>query len=147
MSTTYDDIFESFLRICGYDYSEIPKTDNERYSMIQSAIKEYNSLVYDYEGKLRKDLMGDNISETLSFISEPNSILTNQEFKLIIHIMCKFFLEFKFTEFSSVWGTFTKETGIKDYKAQTTARLDTIGFHESRIDQILYDTAEVGDYY
>ena len=41
-TTTYNELYETFLLNCGYDFDELPQTDEMRYMMIKNACRRYN---------------------------------------------------------------------------------------------------------
>ena len=38
-TTTYNELYETFLLNCGYDFDELPQTDEMRYMMIRNACR------------------------------------------------------------------------------------------------------------
>lgn len=133
MNTSYDEIWETFLQVCGYDSSEVPQTDARRYILIQNGIRLYNQKAEKYEGRLQGDVKGDNTFEML------NKILTSTELMILANIMSSLFAKNKYTEFSSTWGVFAKESGFKDYKAQCSAREYNIKQFDDEVDRLIED--------
>ena len=47
-TTTYNELYETFLLNCGYDFDELPQTDEMRYMMIRNACRIYNQQAKKY---------------------------------------------------------------------------------------------------
>lgn len=133
MNTSYDEIWECFLENCGYDYSEIPQTDERRYSMIKNAISYYNQKAKKYEGRITGNIICDDIMETLN--KKINSIELLIMANILGYILCKN----KLVEFTSVYGTFAKEMGFKDYKAQLDGRQMEVKRYEDEVSRLIED--------
>lgn len=133
MYTSYNEIWETFLQICGYDSSEIPQTDARRYILIQNGIKLYNQKANKYENRIQSNLIGDNVLEQV------NKKLSDVEILILANIIASVITKNKYTEFTSVWGVFAKETGFKDYRVQCQAREYTIQMFENEVDRLIED--------
>lgn len=133
MNTSYDEIWECFLENCGYDYSEIPQTDERRYSMIKNAINYYNQKAKKYEGRIVGGLVPDDMMEQL------NKKINSTELLIIANILGYIICKNKLVEFTSVYGTFAKEMGFKDYKAQVEGRQVEVARFESEISRLIED--------
>lgn len=133
MNTQYDDIWESFLENCGYDRSEMPKLDELRYSMIKNATRLYNQKAKKYENRIQGEIECDDYMETL------NKKLSDTELLIFTYILATVFLKNKYTEFTSIYGVFAKETGMKDYKAQCDARQYVIEMYDNKATQLIED--------
>lgn len=119
MNTTYDDIWEKFLSECGYIFNEIPKNEKIIKNMINNAVTKYNQLAIKYE-TFNGGLVCDNNEETVSLK------MSDLELSILANIIAYNFAKFKFTEFTSLYNVVAKDLGIKDYKAQCSARNQTI---------------------
>lgn len=139
MNTQYDEIWESFLENCGYDRSEIPSIDELRYSMIKNAIRLYNQQAKKYENRIQGDIKCDEYMESL------NVSLTNDELLIFTYILATVFLKNKYAEFTSIYGVFAKETGMKDYKAQCDARQYVIEMYQNKATQLIEDQIDSFD--
>lgn len=133
MNTSYDEIWECFLENCSYDYSEIPQTEEKIYLMIKNAINYYNQKAKKYEGRIQGDLICDDIMETL------NKKLNSIEVLIIANILGYVLCKNKLVEFTSVYGTYAKEMGFKDYKAQIEGRQVEVKRYEDEINRLIYD--------
>lgn len=133
MNTSYDEIWETFLQVCGYDSSEVPQTNALRYILIKNAIRLYNQKAKKYEGRIQKDIISNDDFEEL------NKQLTSTEILIVANILSGLFARNKYTEFASVWGVFAKEASFKDYKAQCSAREYTIAQFENEVDRLIED--------
>lgn len=132
-NTSYDELWESFLQVCGYDYSELPQTDERRYILIKNTVRLYNQKAKKYEGRIKGNIKGDDDMEEL------NVALNDTEILIFSYLMSHLFATNKYTEFTSVWGVFAKETGLKDYKAQCSAREYTIEKFEKEANRLIED--------
>lgn len=129
----YSEIYERFLDLCGYDYDELPQTDALRYRLIQNGVSAYNQKAKKYSGRLTGDVQCMDDMEAL------NKPLTSTELDILCYMMCKILAMNKYTEFTSLYGTFCNEMGLKDYKAQVDGRQYTIKYYESEIDRLIED--------
>lgn len=139
MNTSYDEIWECFLENCAYDYSEIPQTDERRYSMIKNAINYYNQKAKKYEGRIQGSLICDDIMESLNKTLKPIELLILAN--ILSYILCKN----KLVEFTSIYGTFAKEMGFKDYKAQVEGRQVEVKRYEDEISRLIEDEIDSFD--
>lgn len=133
MNTSYDDIWECFLENCSYDYSEIPQIDDRRYSMIKNAINYYNQKAKKYEDRITGNIICDDIMESL------NKKINSTELLIIANILGYILCRNKLVEFTSVYGTFAKEMGFKDYKAQVEGRQLEVERYENEITRLIED--------
>ena len=62
----YNDIYEKFLDLCGYDYTELPQTDELRYRLINNGVGLYNSKAKKYPDVLQGGIKCDNSTETIN---------------------------------------------------------------------------------
>lgn len=129
----YDVIYIKFLSLCGYDYTELPQTDEMRYLLIHNGVDMYNQRVKKYDNRLQGNVQYDDNTETLN--KELNSI----ELDILAYCMCKVVATSKYVEFTSLYGVISSEMGLKDYKAQCTAREYTINYFSGQIDKLLED--------
>jgi hypothetical protein len=53
--------------------------------------------------------------------------------------MCVTTASTKYTEFTSLWSATANETGLKDYKAQVSAREYTIDYFKNEINALVED--------
>lgn len=133
MNTSYDDIWECFLENCGYDSSEIPQTDERRYSMIRNAVSYYNQKAKKYEGRITGNLKCDDTMEEL------DKMLNFTELLILGFTLGYILCRNKLVEFTSVYGTFAKEMGFKDYKAQLDGRQREVKRYEEEILRLIED--------
>lgn len=132
-NTTYDDIWEMFIPVCGYNTKDLPKTDTLRYSFIKQGIVKYNSLVNKYEGRFTEKVKCDNDMEEL------NCKLKDIELQILVYLMSSIFSAYKLSEFSSVYGVFAKELGIKEYTGQISARNGRVKYFEEQAISLIED--------
>lgn len=133
MNTSYDEIWECFLENCGYDYSEIPQTDERRYSMIRNAVSYYNQKAKKYKSRITGNIICDDMMEEL------NKKINSIEILIIANILGYILCKNKLVEFTSVYGTFAKEMGFKDYKAQVEGRQTEVKRFEDEVSRLIED--------
>ena len=131
--TTYDELYETFLLNCGYDFDELPKTDGMRYMMIRNAARIYNQQAKKYSNRMTNNIVCDDITESL------NVTLTSNEMLVFAYMMAETLASTKLVEFTSIYGTFAKEMGFKDYKAQLDGRQYTIDMFRKKYTSIIED--------
>lgn len=131
--TTYDELYETFLLNCGYDFDELPKTDEMRYMMIRNAARIYNQQAKKYSNRMTNNIVCDDIAESL------NATLTSNEMLVFAYMMAETLALTKLVEFSSIYGTFAKEMGFKDYKAQLDGRQYTVDMFRKKYTSIIED--------
>ena len=115
--TTYDEIWETFLTICGYDRSEIPQANETIYPLIKNGVRLYNQLAKKYDTRIQSNIVADDSLESLNV-----KLKESTELMILANLICSAFELNKYTEFTSVRSTFSKETGISNYKSQCQAR-------------------------
>lgn len=133
MNTSYDEIWETFLQVCGYDNSEVPQDDARRYILIKNGVKFYNQKASKYEGRIQGNIETDDNLETL------NVKLDDTELLILANILSFIFAKNKYTEFTSIYSVFAKETGFTNYKAQCQGRENTINMFSNEIDRLIED--------
>lgn len=131
--TTYDELYETFLLNCGYDFDELPKTDEMRYMMIRNAARIYNQQAKKYSNRMTNNIVCDDIAESL------NVTLTSNEILVFAYMMAETLALTKLVEFTSVYGVFMKEVGFKDYKAQLDGRQYTVDMFRKKYTSIIED--------
>ena len=134
MNTTYDELYVAFLLNC--PNNDIPSTNEGKYAQIQNAISFYNLKSNTYKDHILSGIKGNNTSEMLDFKLKENELL------LFSHCMKLAHLKSELTFFISLYSTFTKETGIKEYRGQVSAREVDIKATEDFITSILEDSIE-----
>lgn len=134
--TDINDIWEEFRSICKYDSDEIPQNDKEIYAYFKSAIKKYNQLAKTYNNRLQGNLVLDLQNEQI------DKKLTETEIMIIANIIAWQFSLNKYVEFTSVWGVYVKETGLKDYKAQCNARENVINSYKEEYENLIMSMTE-----
>lgn len=131
--TTYDELYETFLLNCGYDFDELPKTDEMRYMMIRNAARIYNQQAKKYSNRMTNNIVCDDVTESL------NATLTSNEMLVFAYMMAETLALTKLVEFNSIYGTFAKEMGFKDYKAQLDGRQYTVDMFRKKYTSIIED--------
>lgn len=132
----YDTIWENFILICGYNYKDLPQTDEERYILIENGVSVYNQKTRKYYDRVKTGLVANRDTETI------NCNLSGDEFLLLLYCMCSVLATNKLSEFVSVWNTTANESGLKDYKAQVSARQNNVSLFEEKISTILEDNVD-----
>ena len=132
-TTTYNELYETFLLNCGYDFDELPQTDEMRYMMIKNACRIYNQQAKKYSNRMTSSVVCDDITESL------NVVLTSNEVLIFAYMMAEILASTKLVEFTSIWSVYSKETGFKDYKAQVDARKYTIEEYRKKYTAIIED--------
>lgn len=131
--TTYNELYETFLLNCGYDFDELPKTDEMRYMMIRNAARKYNQQAKKYSNRMTHDIVCDDVTESL------NVKLTSNELLVFAYMMAEILASTKLVEFTSIYGVYSKEMGFKDYNAQVQARQYTIDMFKNKYTSIIED--------
>jgi len=131
--TSYDELYEAFLLNCGYDFDELPQTEEMRYMMIRNAARVYNQQAKKYSGRMTGNIICNDITELL------NVKLTSNEILIFAYMMAEILASTKLVEFSSLYSTFAKEMGMKDYKAQVDARRYTVERFKEKYTSIIED--------
>ncbi len=133
MPTSYDELYECFLLNCGYEFDELPQTDEMRYMVIRNAARVYNQQAKKYSGRMTTNVVCDDVLESL------NVQLTSNEILIFAYMMAEILASTKLVEFTSIWSTYSKETGFKDYKAQVDARKYTVEMFKNKYTSIIED--------
>lgn len=131
--TTYNELYETFLLNCGYDFDELPKTDEMRYMMIRNAARKYNQQAKKYSNRMTHDIVCDDVTESL------NVELTSNELLVFAYMMAEILASTKLVEFTSIYAVYSKEMGFKDYNAQVQARQYTIDMFKNKYTSIIED--------
>lgn len=131
--TTYNELYETFLLNCGYDFDELPKTDEMRYMMIRNAARKYNQQAKKYSNRMTYDIVCDDVTESL------NVELTSNELLVFAYMMAEILASTKLVEFTSIYGVYSKEMGFKDYNAQVQARQYTVDMFKNKYTSIIED--------
>lgn len=140
-TTTYNELYETFLLNCGYDFDELPQTDEMRYMMIKNACRRYNQQAKKYSNRMTSNVVCDDITESL------NVVLTSNEVLIFAYMMAEILASTKLVEFTSLWSTFSKETGIKDHKSQVDARKHTVEMFKQKYTTIIEDEIDTFSLY
>ncbi len=131
--TTYNELYETFLLNCGYDFDELPKTDEMRYMMIRNAARKYNQQAKKYSNRMTHDIVCDDVTESL------NVELTSNELLVFAYMMAEILASTKLVEFTSIYAVYSKEMGFKDYNAQVQARQYTVDMFKNKYTSIIED--------
>lgn len=140
-TTTYNELYETFLLNCGYDFDELPQTDEMRYMMIKNACRRYNQQAKKYSNRMTSNVVCDDVAESL------NVVLTSNEILVFAYMMAEILASTKLVEFTSLWSTFSKETGIKDHKSQVDARKHTVEMFKQKYTAIIEDEIDTFSLY
>ena len=140
-TTTYNELYETFLLNCVYDFDELPQTDEMRYMMIKNACRRYNQQAKKYSNRMTSNVVCDDITESL------NVVLTSNEVLIFAYMMAEILASTKLVEFTSLWSTFSKETGIKDHKSQVDARKHTVEMFNQKYTAIIEDEIDTFSLY
>lgn len=122
--TTYDDIFDCFTDNFQVDSNLLPQTDEGKYRMINNAIKHYNN-------KMQDNIKCENTTETI------NRELDDDNLLVVAHYIKLIYLQNDLSDFLSIYSTFQKEIGFKDYKDQLQGRERQIEKLEDKIDELI----------
>lgn len=127
--TTYDEVYTLFHTITKVDECSLPSTEEGIYLLINSARIMFNRKLYD---KLEQD----NTMETFDRELNDNEVL--------LMVFCLRLITFMnmFSELSSMISMSTKDTAIKDYKSQSTARRQLIFDEKKNIDNLVLSMME-----
>ena len=139
--TTYNELYETFLLNCGYDFDELPQTDELRYMMIKNACRIYNQQAKKYSNRMTNNVECDDLGETL------NVTLTSNEILVFAYMMAEALAYNKLVEFTSLFSTYAKEMGIKDHKSQVDARKYTVEEYRRKYTWIIEDEIDTFEMY
>ena len=73
-TTTYNELYETFLLNCGYDFDELPQTDEMRYMMIRNACRTYNQQAKKYSNRMTSNVICDDVTESLNVVLTSNEV-------------------------------------------------------------------------
>lgn len=135
----YNTIYEKFISLSGYDYSELPKTDELRYILINNGVALYNSKAKKYSDILQGGVVCDDDSETI------NKDLKELDLMILGYFMAFITASNKYAEYTAVWDTMANETGLKDYKAQCSAKESMVKYFRNQIDTLIDDEIDTFD--
>lgn len=129
----YNIIYEKFLSLCGYDYSDLPQSDVLIHRLINNGVALYNSKAKKYTDILEGKVVCDDNTETI------NKELGETDLLILVYLMCEIVATNKYMEYTSLWGTVAHETGIKEYKAQCSARESAINRFKNQVTMLIED--------
>lgn len=126
--TNYDEIWDEFLTNCKTSDINLPNTDEKKYNMIKSAIRHYNNRMNDI-------LKYNDIAETV------DRILTDNQLIIIAHYIRLSFFENQLIDFTTVYNPFSKEIGLKNIQAQTSALRELVAAENGVIENLILYSA------
>lgn len=128
MGTKFTTIWDRFEFISdGVDEYAMPSTIDRRVKLIKNSIAIYNQKTF-------KDIkyINDELEQEISDV----------EIELIANIMLLKIYITMFNEFTSNYSMFQSEIGIKDYKAQVSARQANINRQQDIINNLVFSICE-----
>lgn len=129
--TTYDEIFECFLKNTGIDTTRLPTTDEAIYAIINNGVSHYNVYLKD-----EVPIKCDDSSETINVTLDSTRLL------ILAYCIKYVYLENQLVGFEELWSPFQNDLGIKNYKSQIQARQDTLDRTKQMITQLLTSTED-----
>lgn len=129
----YNEIYEKFLDLCGYDYAELPQDDESIYKLIKNGVALYNNRAKKYPDILQGKVKCDNETETIDVELPETDLL------VLVYFMCFIVASNKYTEYTSLWGTIANETGLKDYKSNCLAKQQAVDYFKNQINTLIED--------
>lgn len=133
--TTYDDVWVSFLNNCQVNSDDIPKSEEAIYSCIDNAVRIYNQKAKKYESRMRAVKCNEIMEEiTPELTGDELLILSN----IIASVVCRNGL----LQFSTLYGTYAKEMGIKNIKGQTDALRQNVVYFETEVQRLIEDLVD-----
>lgn len=159
MATTYDNIYDIFMSITHVDEIYYPQTEVGIKRLIRNGIRIYNqkmfaNLKWDDNKEIVYDEEKVNIETTYIEIPDTDPIEYETEEKVVYedlensHVSliaeCMKLITFKNMEsdFISTYSTYSKEMGIKDYKAQLDGKMALVKNQEKEIESIVFSLSE-----
>lgn len=130
---SYDEIYEKFLDLCGYDNDELPQIDELRYRLIRNGVAKYNQQAKKYDSRFKTNIVCDDTTESI------DKDLNETELTILAYAMCGIVAHTKYMEFVSLYGVVASEMGLKDYKAQCSAREYMINFYKEQMEKTIED--------
>lgn len=129
----YNEIYAKFLDLCGYDYDELPPTDELRYRLINNGVALYNSKAKKYNDILKGGVKCDNSTETI------DKELDEIDLLVLVYFMCYITASNKYMEYTSLWSPVSNESGLKDYKSNCSAKKSAVEYFKNQITTLIED--------
>lgn len=126
MTTTYQEIWNSFVDICNIDTVLLPQEDEGKYILINSGARHYNSVIDESETVVVCNNLTENISIKLS----------NNKLLLLVNCMKRTYLENELLDFTAIWSGFS-EVGVRDFRSQVSARQRNVDMADKEIGRLL----------
>lgn len=127
--TSYDDIYTTFININKTDSSNLPTNDTDRYDIIHTGIKYYNST-------MNNNIICNDSTEEISVD------LTDNEILILAHCIKHMFLDNQLTYYITMFKPFTKEIGYSNYQTDVKALEALIDKEDKVIDQLIENQSE-----
>ncbi|KON87345.1 hypothetical protein AF332_11250 [Sporosarcina globispora] len=127
--TTYDQIWQTFLNNCKVSDIDLPNTPEKIYEQIRNATMHFNN-------RLRKKIMCDDITETVSEELSEDSLL------ILAHYIRLLFLVNQKTYFESLWQPFSSDVGLRNFGTQLRSLETSVKEQERTIDTLIMYTEE-----
>lgn len=124
MTTSYDQIWSTFLNNCKVSDIDLPQFPEQIYESIRNATMHMNN-------RLRTNLIGDDELEVL------NEQLSDDYLLILAHYIRLFFLINQKTYFESLWQPFQKDVGLKNFSSQLKSLEYSVDDEERTIDRLI----------
>lgn len=126
---TYDELYTLFISTCSMEGLMLPKNDEQRYDVINSAVMRYNN-------RLRTNLKCDDEKEQIT--SEVEGEVSDDAQLIIAHFMRLILLNNALSYKNTIFTTFTKEIGVRNINSQTRSLQAMIENEEKEIDFLVF---------
>ena len=132
-NTTYDELYTSFIRNTHVPNSDLPKTDEGRYTLIQSGISMYNTEVLD-----GVEISGDDSTEEISVELDHTRLL------MLSWCLRKIVITGSHDYKTTLTVPFSKELGKRFVNSQISGGKDLLETVEAQLSRyiLLTDTSE-----
>lgn len=129
MSTTFDEVWKSFLNNCKVSDIDLPNTTEQIYEIIK------NSTMY-FNNRMRTSIQCDTDSETLS------EELSEDHLLILANFIRLTFLINQRTYFESLWQPFSSDVGLRNFSTQLNSLKASVQEQEKKIDNLIINTME-----
>src|SRR5690625_1450703 len=129
MSTSYDELWTTFLTKCKISDLDLPNSNERIYQTIHGALLSFNVAMED-------NLKGDNDNEVL------DRELDDGELLLLANYIRLDILENQLIYFTNTWQPFGREIGVRHYGAQLGRLEALIESQKDRINEMIVKMAD-----
>lgn len=135
MLTTFDEVYKVFLRLVkGVECYSLPQTIQEQKDLI-----ELGTIIFNRERE-GNEIVCDMVEETVA--TKNNEKLSSNEVLLLAYCMGLQIHRDVLTELTSMLSVATKDSSLKDYKGQISARTAQVTYFDKLINDLVFTMSE-----